>query len=433
MNRRIAMNNVNRITRLNHNNVIVILTMVMVMLGFVWLVQENTTYGDINQKSISNNHDKQLKQDYSSSIMIQPIETVQDQNKRVVNSNEQDQNKRVVNSNEQDEEVSSTIVVVPPQPKQQQSETIEITSTVSSTRQQQQQQQQSENNGIGTINTNNQQPTSSDNNNNKVKKPFIKKSDLVQAAIKSHGKAVPDRILECSPEFDLTKYLSVDPNSGYYSKKIMKQFSPNGCDGPLTISRLQRYLEESAGIDLHQGGAKQCPEVTEWYTTIAQEMKPNSIYCDVGFFCGSSSATFLLGGYQNNVEVHAFDNNFKTSSISLLQSLFGSSRLQIHGGDLLATTNALLAQGKKCDVIFLDAVHPDDMKIFRKMAKPETIVLYHWHFRNDDSREYFNKVLETGEFIEETCLKTWCTLTPDPASSPMIRESCLGRYGRGGG
>lgn len=255
------------------------------------------------------------------------------------------------------------------------------------------------------------------------------KQDLVNAALKTHGAGVTNQHLECAPGYDLAKHLESDPNHPYYREKIMPAYKDRGrapCVGPLTISRLQKYLEDTCSNS--DGGSRQCPEIVEWYSGIAAQMRPGSIFCDVGFFRGSSSAAFLLGGRPQGVVVHAFDRAFQQSSVALLRELFGPSRFIVHEGELESTVSAFVASGSRCDVVFLDAVHPLDMQLFRSAAKPGTLVAYHWHFRTSSSIQYFSDALARGTFKEHGCMKTWCTLTPDPTSKPIVRESCLGEY-----
>jgi hypothetical protein len=234
---------------------------------------------------------------------------------------------------------------------------------------------------------------------------YLTKQDLYTA-----GRAV-------APRADVDKYLECSASGPSYSSV--------GCTGPLALWRVQLFITELTGQSI--GGCLMCPELNEWYSNIARTMKPNSIYCDVGFANGASAAIFLHHG--KDIQVHAFDNAFITLPITLLQELYGKNRLHTHDGELGETVKQFVQSGKKCDVIFLDSGHPQDMIEFRQASHPDTIVLYHWHFRTvPEAKKFFVGELKSGRFIERICLKIWCTLTPDRCSERTVRENCAGRY-----
>ena len=96
-------------------------------------------------------------------------------------------------------------------------------------------------------------------------------------------------------------------------------------------------------------------------------------------------------------------------------------------GDLQETLRTFDSQGGKCDVVFLDAIHPIDLILTKPLARNEnTLFLYHHHFRSiPDAKLYFLEELENERFVEHACMKTLCSLGfSNPV--PVLRESCFG-------
>ena len=164
----------------------------------------------------------------------------------------------------------------------------------------------------------------------------------------------------------------------------MKQYSsdhfplggPTECSVPMTRWRMTRFLHD---VESEDGGTVQCPEVGEMYERLARDMPDGSVFCETGFNVGSSAAIFLHGftvaGKTKSV-VHSFDLQFKSNSVKLIEATYGKGRLFTHGGDVADTMDAFTKSGKKCDVVFLDAIHPLDHKLARNMVRgPDSLVL----------------------------------------------------------
>jgi predicted O-methyltransferase YrrM len=161
---------------------------------------------------------------------------------------------------------------------------------------------------------------------------------------------------------------------------------------------------------LHQvlkkdGGTVQCPEVGEIYEAIARAAPDNTIFCETGFNVGSSAAIFLQGSYGTRSEVHSFDYNFPHGAVELLNEIYsapGETRLHAHVGDMTDTLQEFYKSGKLCDVIFLDAKHPEDLELTKMLARgTSSLFLYHWHFRGKESKPYFTTSLnELKTFTE---------------------------------
>jgi len=265
------------------------------------------------------------------------------------------------------------------------------------------------------------------------------KSKVALLAGKYFGQSKVSNVLECSAGFNYSAQavLSTDEGSPYYVENILGQFStdhfvlgsPNECEVPISRFRVQQLLHQISEKD---GGTVQCPEVGDIYESIARRAPDGTIFCETGFNVGSCAAIFLHGSYgKSHSEVHSFDMDFPDGAVGFLNELYSTHqpRLHAHVGDMSYTIPKFQRAGKFCDVIFLDAKHPEDLQITRDLARGRaTLFLYHWHFRNAESKPYFVTSLhEDKTFTEMSCMKTLCDVSHKKTSSTIIRESCFGR------
>lgn len=265
------------------------------------------------------------------------------------------------------------------------------------------------------------------------------KSAVAKLASKYFGSNKIDQIFECSSGFRYAsqKVLSDDVDSPYHVQSILKQYSqdhfnfgePNECDVSISRSRMQNLLHQVYNRD---GGTVQCPEVGEIYEAIARAAPDGTVFCETGFNVGSSAAIFLHGSYGTRSEVHSFDVGFPSGAVDFLNEVYsspGNTRLHAHTGDMRTTLEKFGRGGGLCDVIFLDAKHPEDLELTTRLARgSETLFLYHWHFRNSESKSFFMSSLYSEKTFEEiACMKTLCDLSLEDANLKIIRESCFGR------
>jgi len=253
----------------------------------------------------------------------------------------------------------------------------------------------------------------------------ITKQDLVKVSLRLNSSL---NVMECFPNYDLGQHLSRDQTHPYYVKTIMEMYSKKACDGPLTIEALHRYLGYTSVTK--DGGSTQCPEVTQWFTLIANSMKDNSIYCDIGFDEGMSAATFLLGGLTKNITVHSFDfNDSNLRSVLFLKNLFGDKSFIFHMGNVEKTLPEFLRQGNRCDVVFIDISTPTVFRLVKRAVKPNALVIYHWHFRKPENREFLVNLHRSHSFNEKQCMLTRCSLSRTGSSgSIVVRETCVGSW-----
>ena len=131
--------------------------------------------------------------------------------------------------------------------------------------------------------------------------------------------------------------------------------------------------------------------------------------------------------------VHGFDLSFPGGMEKFFEEMFGKGRWTGHAGDIHSgssgTIDKFILGGGRCDVIFLDAMHPMDHKLARYMVRDEnSVVMYHWHFRNPGSKPYLLDEIKSGRFNERGCVKTWCTRGRERGSKVLMRESCFGTF-----
>lgn len=265
------------------------------------------------------------------------------------------------------------------------------------------------------------------------------KSAVAKLVAKHFGPKRARQVFECSDGFDYLsqEVLSDDSGSPYYAKSILEQYSHDHfkfgsskeCDVPISRTRVQYLLHQVHNKD---GGTVQCPEVGEMYESIARAAPDRTIFCETGFNVGSSAAIFLHGTFGSRSEVHSFDLNFPNGAVDFLNELYsfpGEARLHAHAGDMSITLEKFHREGNFCDVIFLDAKHPEDLELSKPLARgPATLFLYHWHFRSRETKPFFIKSLhQLKTFIEIACEKTLCDFTHDDSNRKIIRESCFGR------
>ena len=273
---------------------------------------------------------------------------------------------------------------------------------------------------------------------NRVHQRLPSKSRVAELAANHFGRSKIREILECSSGFNYSsqKELSPDDNSPWYTQTILDQYSsdhfeigsPSECDVPITRIRVQHLLHSAFESD---GGTVQCPEVGEIYEAIARAAPDDTVFCETGFNVGSSAAIFLHGSYGTSSEVHSFDLHFPYGAVSFLNEIYSPGKVKLHAhiGQMTETLQEFFRSGKRCDVVFLDAKHPEDLELTKLLARgPSTLFLYHWHFRNKESKQYFTSNLnELNTFTEIACMKTLCDFSHEDANKKLIRESCFGR------
>ena len=262
------------------------------------------------------------------------------------------------------------------------------------------------------------------------------KSHVAKLAGALFGAANVARVLECAPGFDYKSQavLSESEDAPYNAAKIVSQYSSDHFDfGALDECKLQ-ITRERIQILLHQlfekdGGIIQCPEVGAVLSTLASGAPEKNVFCEVGFNVGASATSFSQG-LSNKVscELHSFDLNFPKNIARFLDSIYGHRvHFVTHEGELTQTLRAFYERGNRCDVIFLDAKHPDDMKETLKLARnKQSLFIYHWHFRNQQAKPYLLDALKST-LNEVACFKTLCSLTHHLTGETIVRESCIGK------
>lgn len=265
------------------------------------------------------------------------------------------------------------------------------------------------------------------------------KSAVAEIAAKHFGSNTIDDVFECSSGFKYSSQhvLNDDVDSPYNVKSILTQYSEDHfkfgsadeCNVPVSRTRVQSLLHQ---IHSKDGGTLQCPEVGDIYESIARAAPDGTVFCETGFNVGSSATIFLHGSFGSRSEVHSFDVEFPSGVVDFLNDVYssrGNSRLHAHKGDIRTTLEKFRQGNKLCDVIFLDAKHPDDLKLTSRLARGSaTLFLYHWHFRNKESKPYFMSSLYLEKtFMEKSCMKTLCDLSHENANAKIVRESCFGR------
>ena len=192
---------------------------------------------------------------------------------------------------------------------------------------------------------------------------------MAAKAAQLYGAAQVAKVIECASGYRF---------SGIHGADVMAQYSsehfplggPNECSVPMTRWRMARFLD--AVTTKGEGGMNQCPEVGEMYERLAREMPDGSVFCETGFNVGSSAATFLHGftvaGKTKSV-LHSFDMHFYENAIKLIEATYGTGRFTPHAGDVKDTMREFSKSGKRCDVVFLDAVHPLDHQLARNMVR----------------------------------------------------------------
>ena len=261
---------------------------------------------------------------------------------------------------------------------------------------------------------------------------YLSKMRLVETAEKLFNRS---HDIECSRSYDLRKQnsLSSNPYHPYYTEKVLAQYSGLRCDGPLTVSRLGKFISTLAD---HSDGSNvaQCPEVQEWYSKIANSLPRDSNFCETGFAEGHTSALFLLEGYRKNVTIHSFDMNPGNVKVKqLFGSLFGPERFKFYLGNIADTIPKFFESGGYCDVILMDASTPVlELSLFhsslRKSSNPRPLLIYHWHVRGESSRDFFHKFIAEGKLIEKQCMLVDCSLTIHKSVPRIVREVCLGGF-----
>lgn len=265
------------------------------------------------------------------------------------------------------------------------------------------------------------------------------KSAVAKFASIHFGSNTIGDLLECSSGFKYSSQhvLNDDVDSPYHVQTILSQYSQDHfkfgstdeCNVPVSRTRVQKLLHQIYNKD---GGTVQCPEVGDIYESIARGAPDGTVFCETGFNVGSSAAIFLHGSFGSRCELHSFDVEFPSGVVDFLNDVYsprGKPRLHAHKGDIRTTLENFRQDGNLCDVVFLDAKHPDDLTLTSRVARGSaTLFLYHWHFRNKESKTYFMSSLYSEKtFLEKACVKTLCDLSHENAEVKIIRESCFGR------
>jgi len=217
------------------------------------------------------------------------------------------------------------------------------------------------------------------------------KSTVAALAANIFGRDIIKDVLECAQGYDLSKHLDATEKEAtmkQYSNDHFELGSPSECLYPFPRFRLLQLLDQLARPG--EGGSFLCPEVSDFYEMIGREAPDGTVWCEFGFFMGASGSSFLHGALsarKQRSRVEAFDLQFDPNIVTFLQRLFGDGRLKTHQGNIAETVSEFKKGGGHCDVVFLDAQHPLDHSLAKLMStESKTLVLYHWHFRNKDSK-----------------------------------------------
>ena len=118
------------------------------------------------------------------------------------------------------------------------------------------------------------------------------------------------------------------------------------------------------------GGLAICPETHNFFLQAARGKKS---ICEIGMGTGVSTLLFLLGSY--NATVHEFDlgDAVKYNVSKYLHESF-NGRFTPHWGDFYVEIPKMHVV---CDLIYVDALHPDDVKLAMQYLGGGAEWLYH--------------------------------------------------------
>lgn len=196
---------------------------------------------------------------------------------------------------------------------------------------------------------------------------------------------------------------------------------------PVLLSQLMRKITDVAGGVPRFSGVASCPDVPEMLATAAAQASAavdgRAVACETGFGAGHSSGAFLWAG----LAVHSFDlfDQSQQRVANFLQALFPDT-YRIYRGDFHTSIPAAIAKGLRCDLVYVDAHHPDDLRLLQPVARNGAILLYHSGGAGDVSaRSWVQQHPE--QFEEIACLNAECKHKPVDEELSVTRTYCLGR------
>ena len=176
-----------------------------------------------------------------------------------------------------------------------------------------------------------------------------------------------------------------------------------------------------------EGGVFLCPEVVEKLENFAR----SSFHaCEIGFGAGFSSALMLYSGAAKVTTFDLFDREGKVRVAEMLSNLYPDKFENVTGDFRTTIEEYYLANPKTfCDLILLDALHPEDFEMGRQLAIPEqSIALYHGGGGGQTNTYSY---VHSGDrnFMEDVCIDVQCRSTPNVDGYDTNRKYCFGRYG----
>ena len=135
------------------------------------------------------------------------------------------------------------------------------------------------------------------------------------------------------------------------------------------------------------GGLPVCPGT---YTFFQEAVRSKQNVCELGMGSALSSLVFLQ---YSDATVYEYDlgDEKKLAVAAFMHSLFGKDRLRLRWGDISTTVPN---NAPKCDLVYLDAMHPLDVVLSVQYLSTETIEwLYHSGGSGDvKARQFFLRV-----------------------------------------